>query len=211
MWRYTSLNDLMNIIKASTLATFFIIVLILYLNRFEGVSRSVFIIDWCFTIFFVLALRVVTRLYFEKFVGSDKVNLIDDLIRRIYRRKKQSQTEVIIIGAGGCGEKIAREIKDNSVIRYRVAGFLDDDLKKVGRKIHGISVMNTIDQLENVIKSTGATEVIIALPSASASRLRTIVEDCKSCEIKYKIVPNMGELINGKVTINSIRDVEYRD
>lgn len=211
MWRYTSLMDLVNIVKASTIATVTIIVLILFLTRFVNVSRSVFVIDWCFTILFVLGLRLSTRVYYEKYTGVGHVNFFRELIRVVFKKKSLSEKEVIIIGAGSCGEKIVREIKENQGIRYRVLGFLDDDFKKIGRKIHGISVINSIDALEHTILSTGASEVIIAMPSAPAQRLRTIVEYCKRCKIQYKIVPNMGELINGKVTVNSIREVEYRD
>ena len=70
MWRYTSLNDLMNIVKASTVSSFCIIVLVLYVNRFENVSRSVFIIDWCLTIIFIISLRIFTRLSLAQFTET---------------------------------------------------------------------------------------------------------------------------------------------
>lgn len=73
MWRYTSLNDLMNIVKASTVASFVLIVFILYKNRFEMISRSVFIIDWCLTIMFLIGLRIFTRLCFEQFTEDVKL------------------------------------------------------------------------------------------------------------------------------------------
>lgn len=211
MWRYTSLNDLMNVVKATTASMFCIIVAILYMNRFENVSRSVFIIDWCLTVFFVLALRLAARLYFERFSAKIDGKIVFEVLRRIFWRSNKKGTNVIIIGAGNCGEKIVREIHDNWAIQYNVLAFLDDDERKIGRKIHGIPVLSKIDQIEHAINSTGASEVIIAMPSATAGRIRYIVGHCKNYGIKYRIVPNMGELINGKVTVNSIRDVEYRD
>jgi len=61
------------------------------------------------------------------------------------------------------------------------------------------------------VESEDAQEVIIAIPSASAKRMREIVALCKNTEISFKTVPNMAEIIDGKISISSIRNVEYRD
>lgn len=211
MWRYTSLNDLMNVGKASTVATLIIIAVVLYVNRFHNVSRSIIVIDWFFTIFFIMSLRLATRIYFEQFSTKISFETIKEVLRLIFWKRVKPGTGVIIIGAGNCGEKIVREIKDNTAIQYNILAFLDDDPKKIGRQIHGINVLNSIDQIEHAVQSTEAAEIIIAMPSAPADRIRYIVEKCKSLNIKYRIVPDMGELINGKVTLSAIRNVEYRD
>jgi len=211
MWRYTSLNDLINVVKAAVTASFIVIVLILYINRFELVSRSVFIIDWCFTIIFIISLRVITRLCFEQF--TDNISFLDfknALLQIFFTGKKQGKG-IIIIGAGDCGEKICREFRENASIKSHVAGFLDDDASKIGRKIHGISVLDQIDGLGHVVKSTGVKDVIISIPTVSASRMRQIVNLCNDSNVNFKTVPSMGELIDGKISINAIRNVEYRD
>lgn len=211
MWRYTSLNDLMNIVKASTTATCCIIILILYINRFENTSRSVFIIDWCFTIIFIIGLRVFTRLCFSQFTETINFNDLKNAFFQTLKTKPKQGRGVLIIGAGDCGEMICREFRANASIQSHVIGFLDDDKAKIGRKIHGISVLGRIDDLRDIVDSTGAEEVIIAIPSAGSERMRQIVELCNASDINYKTVPDMGELIDGKIKINSIRNVEYRD
>ncbi len=211
MWRYTSITDLVNIIKASSLSTLIIISFILFSTRFVGFSRSVFIIDWCFTILFISGYRMLIRLYFEHF-GEDKPRLIS--IRKalnIFNRKRAGDKRLIIIGAGNCGEKIYREIRDNVRLQYNVVGFLDDDSAKVGKKIHGIPVLGHIRELKTVGSKVMADEALIAIPSANSSQMRTIVANCKESGIRFKTVPGMGELINGKVTVNAIREVAYRD
>jgi FlaA1/EpsC-like NDP-sugar epimerase len=70
MWRYTGINDLLNVVKASTVASLILIAVVLYTTRFEQVSRSVFIIDWCLTLMLIIGVRVVTRLCFENFRKS---------------------------------------------------------------------------------------------------------------------------------------------
>lgn len=211
MWRYTSLNDLMAVVKAAALASAALIVFILYKNRFEMTSRSVFIIDWCLTVMFLISLRVFTRVCFEQFTENVNFQDLFNAVLKIFRKGKGQGKGVIIIGAGDCGEKVCREIRENPSVQSHVIGFLDDDVSKIGRKIHGVSVLNIIDELEYTAKSTGAREVIIAIPSADANRMRHIVELCKRAEVGFKTVPNMGELIDGKIHISAIRNVEYRD
>lgn len=211
MWRYTSLNDLMNIVKASTMATFCIVVLILYINRFENVSRSVFIIDWCLTIFFIIGLRVFTRLCFGQFTETIRLKDVKNAIFQMVKINREQGRGVLILGAGDCGEMICREFRENASIQSHVIGFLDDDISKIGRKIHGISVLGKIDDLDRIVEFTGAEEIVIAIPSASANRMRQIVTACKEIDINFKTVPDLGELIDGKIKISSIRNVEYRD
>jgi FlaA1/EpsC-like NDP-sugar epimerase len=211
MWRYTSLNDLLNVVKASTIGELSVIVIVLYVNRFEDVSRSVFIIDWCLTLICIAALRVMTRIAFEQFTENISIQDLKEVILNIFKIRSKHNKGVIIIGAGDCGEKICREIHEGATLKYQVTGFLDDDISKIGRKIHGISVLDKIDGLAHAVEMTGAKEVIIAIPSLSVERMRQIVDICKAADVIFKTVPSMGELINGNLTINLIRDVEYRD
>lgn len=211
MWRYTSLNDLINIIKASITATVILIVFILYKNRFEMVSRSVFIIDGCLTIIFIIGLRVMTRLCFETFTENISLQDFLNLLPKIFRKKQKNGSGTLIIGAGDCGEKICREFKENPYIKSHVVGFLDDDISKIGRKIHGVPVLNTVDNLEHELRTADVNDVIIAIPSAGSERMRQIVGFCKKADVNFKIIPDMAELIDGKISINSIRNVEYKD
>ena len=118
---------------------------------------------------------------------------------------------LLIIGAGDCGEKICRDIREDAGLKYHVEGFLDDDLKKVGRKIHGIPVLDSIGKLGPIAKAKAADEIIIAIPTLKPGRMREIVDLCNDTGIPFKTVPSMGELLNGRVSISAVRDVEYRD
>lgn len=210
MWRYSSINDFMNIGKAASVGSLLLVAFVLYTIRFEGVSRSVFIMDWLLTLFFISGLRLGIRLSFEKVKNDEKKGLIDGVMH-FFSKRHGRDIGLLIIGAGDCGEKICREIKDNASVHYDLMGFLDDDPAKINRKIHGVTVLDAIDNLGFAVKSTGAKEVIIAIPSLSAGRMREIVSLCDVCGIKYKTVPSLGELINGKVSVKTIRGVEYRD
>ncbi|HUV50913.1 MAG TPA: nucleoside-diphosphate sugar epimerase/dehydratase [Anaerolineae bacterium] len=211
MWRYTSIADLINIIKAATIASLLIISIILFKTRFEGFARSVFVIDWCFTILFISAFRLSVRLYFEHF-GNDKFwNVIKQILSSPFIKKVSSRKRLLIIGAGDCAEKIFRELRDNARLKYNVVGFLDDNPVKIGKKIHGIPVLGCIKDIKAVAKQARVDETLIAISSATSRQMRTIVAHCKESGIAFKTVPGMGELIDGRVTINAIREVAYRD
>ncbi|WP_020586240.1 polysaccharide biosynthesis protein [Desulfobacter curvatus] len=212
MWRYTSLKDILDIVKASAIATLFIVVTALFVFRLKHFSRSVFVIDWCFSMIGLTSVRVFTRLCFEKFSEDVGPKAICFAFKKIFSKKLgQKGRRMIIIGAGDCGQRICREFKENPNVKSHVIGFLDDDKTKIGRKIHGVSVLNRIDNLEHTIRSKSVDEVIIAVPNAGALRMRQIVSQCRQAGIEFKTVPDMGELIDGKITLNAIRNVEYRD
>ncbi len=211
MWRYTGLKDLIDIIKTSTFASVLLVVFVLYKNRFDNISRSVFIIDWCLTIFFIVSSRVFIRLCFERFTDNLSYREILDAVIWFFRKPKNFGRGVIIIGAGDCGEKLCRAFLENPAVKSHVVGFLDDDKAKIGRRIHGIPVLDAIEQLKFAVEAHQVAEIIIAIPSASEKRMRQIVALCKDAGVKFKTVPDMGEIIDGKVTINAIRNVEYRD
>ena len=212
MWRYTSIADLLNIIKASSVSSLLIVCIILFTHyRFVGFPRSAFIMDWCFTILLISGYRLCIRLYFEK-ISTEKTPIM--LARQIFALffKKMTDTKrLLIIGAGDGGEKIYREIQNNARLQYAVVGFLDDDAAKIGRKIHGIPVLGRISDIKKIAKKINADEALIAIPSATSSQMRTILAHCRESGIKFKTIPGMGELINGEVTVKTIREVDYRD
>jgi FlaA1/EpsC-like NDP-sugar epimerase len=211
MWRYTSIPDLFNIIKASSLGTLLIVSFILFSSRFQGFSRSVFIIDWCLTILFISGIRLCIRLYFEH-VRDDKTGSIPIWkTLRTFKRKYGDCKRLLIIGAGHCGEKIYREIRDNARLQYRVVGFLDDDSGKLGKKIHGVPVLGQIKDIRKIINKTKADEALIAISSTISQKMRNIVAECEQSGVMFKTIPSMCELINGKVTVNGIREVAYSD
>ncbi len=212
MWRYTSIADLLNIIKASSVSTLVIICLILFSHsRFIGFPRSVFIMDWCFTVLLISGYRLCIRLYFERISNDKNSSIPTRQVLTMFFKKMAETKRLLIIGAGNGGEKIYREIHNNDRLQYTVIGFLDDDLTKVGRKIHGVPVLGRIKDIKKIAKKLNADEALIAIPSATSEQMRKILTHCRKSGIKFKTIPGIGELINGKVTVNTIREVDYRD
>ena len=152
MWRYTSIVDLLNIIKATTAGALIIVLFILFRYRFIGYSRSIFLIDWFLTVIFIAGFRLSVRLFFERFSGQQPTPTEFLTLFRIASKKGKESKNLLIIGAGDCGEKIYREIRDNASLQYQVVGFLDDSRQKIGRTIHGIPVLSSIDDIDAAVK-----------------------------------------------------------
>ena len=202
MWRYTSVRDFWLIAQASILSTLLIMAVILYINKFQGYSRAVFIIDGVLTFLFIGCVRMAIRSYFT--VYANPGNNLDSSARINFKK-------VMIIGAGAAGEKILREIIENYQLPYKVVGFIDDDPDKKGRSIHGIPVLGDVDNLPDILEKENVQEILIAIPSASGEQIRHVVEACQKCAVSYKIVPGIGDLIDGRVSVKALRDISYED
>lgn len=213
MWRYTSIADMLNIIKASTLGTLLLITVVAIFSRFEGYPRSVFLIDWGFTILLISGFRLSIRFWFEvQGSGLNSFQTLKSLVRVFSKSARDSKARrLAIIGAGDCGEQIYREFRSNRHLRYEVVGFVDDNPRKHRLKIHGIPIVGGVDELEDIARKFEIDEFLIAIPSATGSQMRRIVERCKSSGVAYKTIPSYGELLDGKVSVKTIRDVAYRD
>jgi len=207
MWRYTSIRDLINLVKATFLSSSAIILVILFVNRFQGYPRSVFVMDAFLTLFFIGGIRLFIRLVHQ--TGTS--NLSKTARFSFFKGMQEGERRLFIIGAGDAGEKMLRELQGNPRLKYSVIGFLDDDHKKHGMHIHGVPVLGDVDQLSDLVKEHEVDELLIAIASASRKEMHRIVGLCEGTDLKFRIIPSIGELIDGSLTVKSIRDVAYED
>ncbi|MBF0377702.1 MAG: polysaccharide biosynthesis protein [Desulfamplus sp.] len=205
MFRYVGISDLWNLFKASVASTLLILFGIFIFSRFDGFSRAVLIIDWCLTFLLTGGLRFFVRYMYHKYFRQR------DNGEKFSFFTSKPQIPILIIGAGNAGEKILREMIDNPRLNYNVVGFIDDNPNKKGRSIHGIPVLGKVSELKAISAKHEIDEIIIAVPSATGSQMRTILDACKSCNINFKTMPGYGELIDGKVSVKTLRDVRYKD
>ncbi len=211
MWRYTGTKDVISLVKAGSFASAGLMTLFLFINRFHMLSRSVFLIDWFVSLILLISLRVAIRLFFEEFTEQFSIAQIRQTLKNIFFPKKEKGKGVIIIGAGDLGQRICREFIENPYMKSHVEGFLDDDSSKLGRKIHGVPVLGRVDHLPSIVRITGAKDVVIAISRIKPENMRRIIEICRKAGVDFKTVPNMGEIIDGRLRISTIRKVEYKD
>ncbi len=198
MWRYTSVWDLFNIFKANTLATILIILCVYFFRGFSGLSRSVFIIDFILCAVLVSLSRLGIRVFFSHILSSIEVNYQASV------RKK-----IILIGAGDTGQIILRQILVKHRGKYEVIGFLDDNLNKIGSRIHDVEVLDSIKNIQSINKYYD--EIYICIPSASTAKMREIVNFCKLTEKPFKTLPSISEVVEGKISLSQLREVSLVD
>ncbi|HON58923.1 MAG TPA: nucleoside-diphosphate sugar epimerase/dehydratase [Smithella sp.] len=202
MWRYTSTHDFWLLARMSLLATLVIISVILYFNRFENYSRAVFAIDGFLTFVFTGGLRMAIRAYYA---WSEGTKTAGEFMGRDKPRR------IIIVGAGDAGEKLLREISEKFYLQYRVSGFVDDDPAKKGRTIHGVKIFGSVNDLPRIAVKKHIQEIFIVIPSATGEQMRKIVETCRDIRLPYKVLPGIGDIIDGKVSVKLLRDINYED
>ncbi len=203
MWRFTSVRDFWKLAQACLIAMLLIMAIVLFIYRFAGYSRAIFVIDGGLTFILSGGLRMAIRFYFASQIHYREKR--EFFYGQKYRRR------VLIVGAGAAGEKILREISENYQLHYEVIGFIDDDPSKQGRSIHGVSVLGHLDEMYKIVADEDIDEILIAIPSASGEKMRHIINNCKRCNIVYKTLPGIGEIIDGRVSVKALRDVKYED
>ncbi len=118
---------------------------------------------------------------------------------------------VLIAGAGQAGEMLVRSMLRGALRGYKPIGFVDDNLRRIGREIQGIKILGATDEIPYLVAQHSIDIVLLAMPSAKPSDRRRIVSQCDEAGIAFLSVPELGDLLNGRVAISDLRDVSIED
>ena len=206
MWRYTSIPDALRLVKASVLATLTVMTALTLVQQFWGYSRSVFVADCIFTVFFCGGFRLAIRI-----LATNKRAMLKFWDREPEDNLPVRHVRLLIIGAGDAAASIIREIQGNPRSPYDVVACIDDDSRKHGQTLLEVPVRSPIDKLLFFVSRFQADEILIAMPSVVGEEMRRIVGICKTAGIPFKTLPSLGGLVDGKVTVNDVREVKYED
>ena len=210
-WRFVGLRDLVSVCTAAYIATFLFILVFFGLvyawqATHDGASlisqdlkhpmpQSVFLLDLAATIGFSSAVRVGARMYYEE---TRQVAL-------------ETATRLLIVGSENAGEAALREIQRLPIQRYHVVGYLDEDPSRKGASIHGVDVLGSSADVRALCESHDIDEVLIAISSATPRDIRAVVERCEGINVRFRTIPALADLIEGRVEVSQIRAVEVED
>lgn len=202
LWRYTGLTEVAEIgVAVLNVSALMLILRALSLPflRIEGqqLSYSIIVIDMMLCFFLMTACRVLRRLQTEH------------AQRKHWRQPVRRRA--LVVGAGDAGLMVLKELNQRSDLGVDVVGLIDDDPTKTKKRIGNITVFGTTSDLPRLVDTLFVEQVIIAMPSAPASEIRRIVDMCRVAEVETRILPGLFELINGRVSINQLRDVSLED
>jgi FlaA1/EpsC-like NDP-sugar epimerase len=190
LWRYTSIWDLRNLLAAVATSSIAFHVLVHQVFGIQEYPRSVSIIDAMLLIFLLGGIRLTQR-------------FVTNLTQAPSRRR------VLVYGAGDAGEMVLRDML--RLADYRPVGFIDDDRRKVGKRIHDVPVLGTRHDLPRVLAEQRPEEVLVAIPRADARTMREIVRVLEPYKLPITTVPHLRDLISGKIAISQIRPLSIED
>jgi len=199
MWRYTSLNDLKRVVGATLASSLALSFYLLFISRIQGFPRSVFVMNFLLTLLFIGGIRVGVRMILNS--GS--------IMPEGLRKNSAGMKRMVVLGAGYTGEKVVREMLDSPAMKMRPAAFLDDDPGKAGKAIHGVPIKGRVAEIGKFTDEFD--EILIAIPSLKGEEMRTVLAACEQTGKRFRIMPSIGELIGGQVSVKMIRDVKIED
>lgn len=204
MWQYAGSHELLAVIFAASVATTAIAALIYGLMRplhlVSGFSRPMLVIDWLLNILFLGGVRFSHKVIWD--VATNRKGKIG---------QSSAPRRILVIGAGDAGAMIAREMHNNPGINMLPVGFVDDDERKIGNYIHGVKVYGARKNIPDLARRLHVDEAIIAMPTAPGTSIREIVSICEGAGLRFRTLPGLFELLNGRVRLSQIRDVQLED
>ncbi len=172
-------------------------------NLIISLSMETANIEWClvtFLLYFAISFVMIFSLRFLAYEISKR--------RHMMAKNKES---VLIVGAGDAGVTILREMMVSDKVKYDVVGFIDDDLKKVDSYILGVPVVGTVGKIPDIVEKMHIQTIVVAIPTAGASRIKEILDICMPTKCKVKILPGIYQLLNEQVSVSRLRDVDVQD
>lgn len=199
MWRYAAVQEFRALAGAISIATVLLIGFALLL-KFAWMP---FLIDGLYN----FALLGFAKFSFQ-IVESGKQR---DKGKPRKASGRKPHTKVLIVGAGETGIGVLRALREHPEKGYLPIGFIDDDARKIGKTIAGLEVLGTTRDLTYIARKREIQEVVIAIPSAPGGKIRDIIRQCEYRGCQFRIVPNIHAILEGRASINHIREVRFED
>ncbi|MGZ5411012.1 MAG: polysaccharide biosynthesis protein [Solirubrobacterales bacterium] len=197
-WRYFRMPDLLGVVRACAISTAILAVAFLLIQPFEDpIPRSVLVTDFLLTLVMVGSVRLLARSVAE---------------RPARARAQGKQRNVLVVGAGSGGQMVVRELQLNPNLGVRAIGYLDDDPRMQGSRLHGLKVLGSTEEIGRVLDETNPDEVTIAIPSAPGELRGKVVAACRERDVAVRTLPTVFELLRGGVQLNrQLREVQVED
>jgi FlaA1/EpsC-like NDP-sugar epimerase len=202
LWRHASVGELRQIIVAGGIAAGICAVLGLWLlPALQIIPTRV-----PFSVVFIDGFLTTAAIAFPR--------LLVRTVRRngaIRRRRADSSKRVLIVGAGDSATLVVKELRATSDLGFEPVGFVDDDTTKHRHMLLGLPVFGPLSSIKQVVQTHAISEIIIAMPSAPGSVIRTVVRAALDCGIPTLTVPSLPEILSRQGKSTSLREVQIQD
>ncbi|MFZ7131027.1 MAG: polysaccharide biosynthesis protein [Eubacteriales bacterium] len=196
LWKYASIEELMQVVFASLVATMATVSLLTAMQL--TMPRSIYILTALIDIVLVGGVR-----FFYRFIRRAR--------RPSFYLNKKGRKNVLVIGGGEAGSLLVKEYKSNPESDSIPVAILDDDKSKQGLELNGVKIVGTTKDFIKISEKYDIDEAVIAIPSADNKTIKDILELAKKTDVKMRTLPSIYNLADGKVKISQIRDVSIED
>ncbi len=191
-WEYASIGELKQIFKAITLSILVTAIVQQIINH--DIYVRILVIVWMLHLLLIGGSRFVWRMF-----------------RDTYITKPMDKKRTLIIGAGSAGTMVVRQLQHNKEADLYPIAFVDDDRNKQKLEIYNVPVIGTTDHIKKVVEDNDIEHIIIAIPSLGRKEVNGIFEKCTKTNAKTQIVPMLEDILDGKISVNELRDVQVED
>ena len=192
VWRFASVPDLIRIAKAAIIGVMLLAVVLYLYNRLQWVPRSVLPLTVILQILFLAGPRLIYRMWKDQGV------------------RLSTGRRALVVGAGRAAELLVRDLMRIRDARFEVVALVDDSPEKKGSEIHGLRVRGGCEKIPLLVQELAIEVVLIALPSASQSQMRRIVEICELAGVEFLTLPSVQEMLSEQLS-SSLREVSIED
>ncbi len=197
VWRYASVNELINIIAANVCATAAQLIYIYASGNHMPRSYSFL---YCFTL--ILLTGVIRFGYRILRILSNK---------RFSLAGRKIWSNAMVIGAGAAGDMLLKEIESSNYLQLTAKCIIDDQPGCHGKLLRGVPIVGGRDKILEAVRLYNIDEIIFAIPSADPQTKKEILEICKESSCKMRMLPGVYQLINGDVSVSKLKQVEIED
>lgn len=209
LWEYASIDEVFRVSIAAAFNFAAIILLMYYMQQM--LPRSAYLIVFILDVLFLGGARIFYRILRRLRSSENGKALAERMNLRNFIAPTEKYSRVLVIGAGQAGAAIIRELRDNPRFGKQVIGVIDDDPTKIGTRIMGKKVLGNRDSIPRIVRKRDINEIIIAIPSASRKEIQAIASICEKTGCKTSILPGYIDLIDGKVSIAKLREINVED
>ena len=198
-YRYGSFDEVLGVLLAAACASVGLALVNEALPAMQWVPRSVPFVGAFIAFTFMLGVRYLWRMRRES------------ECRASGRRVSDVAQPLLLFGAGeGADQAIVAMLRDPTS-RYLPVGLIDDDTSKSNLRLRGVPVLGTRQDLARAAQRTGATSLLLAAPSADGVLVREVSALAQAAGLKVKVLPTVDLLLEGRVGVEDIRDVDLPD
>jgi FlaA1/EpsC-like NDP-sugar epimerase len=195
MWRYASVQEARQVILAGATAG---VIVILLSGLFGGGLR-------------LLPLSVAMLGATLSLIGFGAIRFQNRLFAFRRRTAVGEPSRILLVGAGDAGEMVLRDILRNDSVGLIPVGIIDDDPRKRGLVLHGVTILGRRAQIPSLVKSLRVDQVLLAIPSATGELVRQVAGLCEEADVTLRVLPSVRQVVGGRVSARDIRDLRIED